>query len=400
MPGPLAGVTVLDFTQLIAGPFATRMLADYGADVVKIEPPGGEPGRRLKPLQGTAPDPERSGLFFALNTNKRSVVIDAATAGGQQALLALARRADLVVESFPPGVMARLGLGYDALAKVRPDIVLASLTSFGQTGPWRDWTVSETVLYAMGGDMYHQGLDGREPLKQGGTVTTIQVGAMAAAACMAALLARGRSGRGGWLDLSMYEMQSASNDRRVQTYMVYQFANHIARRQPGVAEAMGIGIFPCADGYIETYADPLKWERLVRLLGNPPNLLDERWTMPGARSALALKEEFDAVWLPWLLARTRREAWEDLQSEGILSGPLYTAEDLASDPHFEARGFWSRVEHAAMGEVTFPGRPFLMSKTPWALHRPAPRLGEHTAEVLGEAGVALSRAEGRGGRSL
>lgn len=391
MAGPLAGVRVLDFTHLIAGPYASKLFADYGADVIKVEPPGGEQGRNLRPFQGDEPHPEKSGVFFVLNTNKRSVVLDLKTPEGRQAALDLSANADLIIENFRPGAMANLGLGYEDFKAVRDDALLISLTNFGQTGPWRDFKGSETILYGMGGDMYHQGIEGRSPLKQGGTVTLIQSGGMTAAAAMAAFRVKTKHGKGQWVDLSIYEMQSASNDRRMQTYMVYQFANFIHPRTPPGGTMLASGVFPCADGYVEIYGDPLKWDRLVRMIDGPPSLTDERWKAPGARSNLALKEEFDAYWYPWLLSRTKREVWEACQAEGILSGPLNTAEDLLNDPVFAERGFWVEVEHAVMGKVKMPGRPFIMYDTPWELRRPAPLLGEHTEEVLRETGYDAAK---------
>ncbi len=386
--GALAGVRVLDLSYFIPGPFATKTLADYGADVIKVEPPGGEPGRRLRPFKGDDPDGEKSGLFFALNLNKRGVVLEPRSPEGRDGLLALASRADVVVESFAPGVMASLGLGYEDLRRVNSKITLASISSFGQTGPWRDYTVSDTVLYAMGGAMYMQGAEDRAPLKLGGSVALLQAGVMSAAAIMAAILWQSRTGEGQWLDLSLYELQSASNAFRIQQYMVYQFSGHIHRRRAGQSEvASGSGVYPCADGYIEVYVPPQKWGRLLAVLGNPAEISEERWREPLARMSLEFLDIFTAAWLPWLLERTRREAWDALQAEGILSGPLNTVADLAADPVFRERGFWAEVEHAALGKVTLPGRPFLMSATPWELRRAAPLLGEHTGEVLAEAGL-------------
>ncbi len=388
MAGPLAGIRVLDLTHLLAGPFATKLFADYGADVIKIEPPGGEPGRWLRPFQGDEPNPEKSGTFFALNTNKRSVVLDLKSPAGKQGFSDLANGADFVIENFRPGTMDRLGLGYEQLRASKDQALLISLTNFGQTGPWRDFKGSETILYGMGGHMYHQGLDGRSPLKQGGTATLLQAGGMTAAAAMAALLTLKRYGRGQWVDLSIYEMQSASNDRRQQAYMVWQFSKYIHRRRADVAETLATGVFPCADGYVEIFGDFLKWDRITKMLGDPPELLDERWKQPGVRNSAEMIEIFNSVWYPWLLSRTKLEVWDACQEATLLSGPLYTMEDLYKDPVFRERGYWVEVEHAVMGKVTIPGRPFIMYETPWELRRSAPLLGEHTAEVLREIGYS------------
>ncbi len=388
MSGPLAGVRVLDLGYFVAAPFATRILADYGADVIKVEPPGGEPGRLLRPFLAGEPGVERSGLFAALNLNKRSVILDITTDADRRKLLALARTADVVVESAPPGALAAVGLGYEAFHAEKAEIVVASLTSFGQTGPWRDYRLSDTVLYAMGGAMYAQGSAERAPLRQVPMVSLLQVGAMTAGAIQAAILWQRRTGEGQWLDLSMYEMQSASAAFRVQMYMVYQFSKHIHPRRESAADLpAGAGVFRCADGYIEVYTPPQRWDRLVALLGDPPELREERWLAPGARQTEAYMDAFNVHWLPWLLERTKYEAWDALQGVGILSGPLNTVADLAEDPVFQQRGFWAGVEHAALGRLRMPGRPFQMIATPWELRRASPLLGEHTDEVLREVGV-------------
>ena len=187
MAGALANFRILDLTQLLAGPFATKYLADYGADVIKIEPPEGEPGRRLAPFQGDAPDREKSGTFFLLNTNKRGITLDLSTATAQGILRRLVQDADMVVESFQPGYLASLGIGFDDLRAEKPDLVMLSITNFGQYGPYRHWKGSETILYGMGGEMHSFGLAGREPLKQGMTTSLFQAGKIAMTASPANL---------------------------------------------------------------------------------------------------------------------------------------------------------------------------------------------------------------------
>jgi crotonobetainyl-CoA:carnitine CoA-transferase CaiB-like acyl-CoA transferase len=386
MGAALDGVRVLDLTHLLTGPYATRFLADYGADVIKIEPPGGEPGRWLAPFQGGEPDPERSGVFFALNLNKRGVVLDLRRPAGRDALLRMAAGADLVVDNFRPGVLERLGIGYEALREANERVVLLSVSNFGQTGPYRDYKGSETILYGMGGEMFSVGRVDREPLKQGGTVALFQAGGGALVAAMAGIMAARRFGIGQWIDFSIYEALASSADRRVMTMMAYAYSGQIATRQ-GEAVFFSNGIFPCADGYVELFAEQTKWDRFVRMLGDPPGLLGPRWREPGALSDAALKEEFDVVFYPWLMTHKKRDIWRLAAEHSILAAPLYTARDLLDDPVFRERGAWAEVEHGVMGRVTVAGRAFDMSDTPWRLRRPAPLLGEHTEEVLAEAGL-------------
>lgn len=192
----LDDVVVLDLTHHIAGPYATRLLADYGADVIKVEPPGGDCARTLGPHQGLAVHPERSGLFFYLNCNKRGIVLDLTTSDGRAALGALAARADLVVESHAPGVLDALGVGYDFFRAGKPSLPLVSITSFGQSGPYRDYHLTELPLYAFAGEMYSMGLPDREPVKMAGTAALFESGAAAAVGLMAALFTARRHGIG------------------------------------------------------------------------------------------------------------------------------------------------------------------------------------------------------------
>ncbi|MGE5596028.1 MAG: CoA transferase, partial [Hyphomicrobiales bacterium] len=183
----LDDVVVVDLTHHIAGPYSTKLLADFGADVIKVERPGGDIARRLGPFQNDIPDPEKSGLFFFLNTNKRSVVLDLKTEPGLAALRALIARADLVVENFRPGVMDSLGLGWDAIHALNPKASMVSISNFGQDGPYRDYKLTELVLYGFAGEMYSMGATDREPVKMAGTAALFESGAAIAAANMGAL---------------------------------------------------------------------------------------------------------------------------------------------------------------------------------------------------------------------
>jgi len=390
MSGALQGLRVLDLTHLLTGPFATKLLADYGADVIKVEPPGGEPGRNLAPFKGDDPHPDKSGPFFMLNTNKRGLTLNLKSAAGREALLDLARNANIVVENFRPGVMANLGIGYEDLKAVRPDIVLLSISNFGQTGPFRDWKGSETILYGMGGEMHSAGLAGRAPTKQGGTVTLFQAGAMAAVAAMAGVTTQRVHGVGQWIDLSIYEAQMSSPDRRAMMLIAYQFAG-VLQEKPEIAQRFSSGVFPCKDGYVEIYGDVTKWDTFTAMLGNPPELIGPEFHSYSVALDPAKKELLDSIFYPWLMERTKVEVWHEAQKHKVLCGPLYTAEDLMKDEYYQSRGFWVDVEHAVMGKLKIPGRFFVMSETPWELRRPAPLLGEHTAEVLAEAGYSRER---------
>ena len=226
----LDDVVVLDLTQHVAGPYATRMLADLGADVIKVEPPGGDSSRQLGPFPNDEPHREKSGLFFYLNCNKRSVVLDLKTAAGRRHLLALAARADLVVESFAPGTLDGLGLGWEELRRLRSDLSLLSISSFGQDGPYRDYKLTDLVLYGFAGEMYSMGLGDREPVKMTGTAALFESGSASATAALGALFSSRRHGIGQHVDISLAETHLGGCDRHHATAIAYQFSGRRTNR--------------------------------------------------------------------------------------------------------------------------------------------------------------------------
>ena len=394
----LSDITVLDFTHWIAGPYCSKLLADYGADVVKVERPGiGDAARAMGPFPNDEPHPEKSGTFLHLNTNKRSITLDLKTDGGRRAALALAARADAAIESFRPGTMERFGLGFDALSAANPALVMTSISNFGQTGPYRDWRGSEIIFYGMGGELYSTGVREREPVKLGGTVGLYQAGAVAAYATLGAIFAARDEGAGQRVDVSLMETQAGSIDRRMSMLLAYQYNGDISGRVPmGSASGSGgypSGTYPCADGYFQMTGGNNYFDRARDMLGNPPELAGDEWLTPEAQMDDEMAGLFDAVFYPWLLDRTKREIWETAQRSKVLSGPLNTMEDLNRDPVFRERGAFERVDHPVAGELTYPGRPFIMGATPWAIRRPAPTLGQHTDEILSEIGATADEIE-------
>lgn len=388
--GALSDLRVLDFTHYIVGPYGTKLLADYGADVIKIERPGtGDPARSLGPFPDDKPDIEKSGLFFYLNTNKRSVALDLKSAAGREAALALARDADVVVESFRPGVMASLGLGYDDLRAVNPDVLLVSVSNFGQDGPCRDWRATPLVLFGMGGEMYSLGQPDRPPINQYPMATLVQSGAAVALAALAGVTNARETGEPDWADVSIFETQLGSQDRRIPSLVAYTFSGLVSQRVGNQSLGYPVGVYPCADGYVEL-TGAAHWDHVVHMLGDPPALLDPKWKRPDAPISVELKTEFEEILYPWLLERTKLEVWRAAQEARVLCGPLFTIEDLFNDENFRERGLWTEVAHPVLGTVQMPGRPFLMDDG-WWLRRPAPLLGEHTGDVMAEAGWDRAR---------
>ena len=388
--GALSDVKVLDLTHYIAGPYCTKLLADYGADVIKVErPETGDGSRRLGPFPGDVPHPEKSGLFLHLNTNKRGITLDLKSEAGRVIALSLAAGVDIVVESFRPGTMDRLGLGYEVLREANPNVVLTSISNFGQTGPYRDYLGSEIVFYGMGGQMIGTGVKEREPLKLGGSVSQYQAGSTAAAAAMGAFYGARYQGTGQHVDVSIMESLMGSIDRRMTYLLVYQYTGEISQRQAMEGSAnYPYGVFPCREGYLQISGQGNYFRRSVKMLGSPEFLIDPRWYAPGAQTDPDLREEFYEYFIGWCLERTATEAWHAAQEAGVLSAPLNTTRELAVDPHFNGRNAFTEIEHPDAGLLKYPGRPFIMGETPWSVRRPAPRLGEHNAEVLTALGYS------------
>jgi crotonobetainyl-CoA:carnitine CoA-transferase CaiB-like acyl-CoA transferase len=392
MAQPLAGIRVLELADGIAGPYAGKLLADYGADVIKLEPPGGDPTRHMGPFPGGNRDPERSALFLHLNTNKRSAVADLSTDQGRRLVLDLAAHSDLVIESSMPGVLDSLGLGFEGLRARRSGLVLLSVTSFGQTGPYAGYKGSEIVHYAVGGPMSASGKPEREPVKMGADLGQYQCGNMGAVAALAAVTMAQRSGEGVHIDLANVESQVASIDRRM-TYLLYgayrdedvpRFGGYSVSPLPG-------GVRPSADGYVQVSTLPNWIPRALKVLDDPD--LASRYQNPLWVLDPELPELADAALLTWSVSRDKQDAMEEAQAAGWPVTAVNHPVDLLGDPHFADRGFFVTVDHGKAGAVKQPGAPIRMDDG-WALRRPAPTLGQHQVEVEREAGATAGLTAG------
>jgi len=385
----LSDVKVIDLTHFIAGPYCTKLLADCGADVIKIERPGGgDPTRRMGPFLKDEPHPEKSGLFLHLNTNKRSITLNLKAEAGKRILKELVQDADILVESFSPRVMPSLGLDHDTLHKVNPKLVMTSISNFGQTGPYRDFKASEIVLCGMGSEMYSCGVPEREPLKLGGTVVQYQAGNVAAVATMTALFAARDSGVGDHVDLSIMEVHLGSIDRRSTMLVFHQYTSEVHSRVIPTLVSYPMGVRMCKDGFFDIWGGGIvqAFTFVVDWMGMPE--LMEQFGSVEAQMNPEKEAEFDAIFLPWCLERNKLEIWETAQKARVKLGPINTTEDLLRTPHFHERGFWVEMDHPAMGKVTCPGAPYKMCETPWQVNRPAPLLGQHNEEVYSGIGYS------------
>ncbi|MCX6022655.1 MAG: CoA transferase [Chloroflexi bacterium] len=381
---PLDGVTILDLTWHVTGPYCTKLLADYGAEVIKIERPGsGDPARAAGPFPGDLPHPEKSGLFLHLNSNKKSVTLDLATETGRRLALRLAENADAVIESFQPGVLDRLGLGYAELQRVNPDVVLVSISNFGQTGPYRNYKSAEIVAYAMGSTMFHTGLPDREPLKLGGAITLMQAGSVAAVAAMGALTGAWTHGAGQHADVSIHECQLGTIDRTATNNLSYQFSGSptTIRRRESRRSILPAGVYPCADGYVQFVAGQVSWwPRFCRMVERPDLIASPRYTGDNLYN-MELAPEVDEVAFTWLLQRTKLEVMQAAQAVGFAGTAINTVADLFTDPHFADRGYLVEIDHPETGPLKYPGAPWQGTESRWRAGR-APLLGEHNRDVL------------------
>lgn len=381
MPGPLEGIRVADLTRGIAGPHTTKLLADYGATVTKIEPFEGDPARQLGPFKGDRPNRETSAPFLFLNTNKRSVCLDLHRPEGIEIARRLALTSDVVVEDFAPGEMAALGLDLAALRLQRSQLVACSLTPFGQTGPYAMLVATDIVLQAMGGEMYATGHAAREPLRLGGNYAEWQAGLAGALAIAMAVYRAELTGEGEQIDLSIYETQAGGKDRRQIALMAHAYAGVITRRRD-TAFAICSGARPCQDGFINLLGNGPRLPAVLRMIGREDLLDHPELSGPEDLFPPVLVEEIEASYLAWTLQHTMHEALAIAQQHRILGGAVHTIADVLADPVLRGRGFWETVDHPATGPVEYPGRPFLMSDSPRPVMRRAPLLGEHTANVL------------------
>jgi crotonobetainyl-CoA:carnitine CoA-transferase CaiB-like acyl-CoA transferase len=388
LPAVLDDLLVLDLSQGIAGPICARLLGDYGADVIKIEPPGGECGRRMPPFFLDDPDPEKSLFFLMANLNKRGISLDLEKPEGADLFRRLARTADVIVESFAPGYLAALGLDHAALEEENPGLVMTSITPFGQTGPYSHYKGNEIVAYATSGIMAISGTADREPLQHGGFPAQYETAMNGMLATNVALLTRDMTGLGQHVDVSMQEVVTSS---LVINQPNYSFTGGVqGRRRP---EGSSFGqVTPCKDGFfVSQEGGSITWDEIANFFGRD-ELKHPRFADPAQR--LLHGHELDAIILDATKDRTMAEMFKTASEEyRMLFGIVQTPEDLANCAQLEARGFYEEVEHPVIGKIRVPFRMWNMSSGGASCRRPAPLLGQHNAEVFSTLGCSAAEID-------
>jgi formyl-CoA transferase len=376
--GPLARFKVIDLTRVRAGPTAVRQLADWGADVIKIESPEGDAG-----LGGERHGPD----FQNLHRNKRSLTLNLKSLAGVDIMKRLVARADVVVENYRPDVKFRLGVDYESLKKINPRIVYASISGFGQDGPYVDRPGFDQIAQGMGGLMSITGEPGRGPMRVGIPVADLTAGIFAAMGILIALLEREQSGEGQWIQSSLLGAQISMLDFQAARWT-------IAHEVPGQAgnnhpTSIPTGVFQTADGYINIAAagDDI-FHRLCKALNTNDWATDPRYATGRARSdnREALNEAIGAI----TRHKTSADWIEALNKAGVPSGPIYKMNEVFADPQVKHLGMTRIVPHPVLGDVEVVGQPIELSRTPWSIRTASPEPGEHTDAVLTELGYTAN----------
>ncbi|RAJ60556.1 formyl-CoA transferase [Streptomyces sp. Amel2xB2] len=378
--GALDGVRVIDLTQVMAGPFCTMLLADLGADVIKVEPPG--TGDQIRSSWDTPEPGHDSPSFHALNRNKRSVTLDLRSDEGRRGFRTLLEDADVVVENFRPGVADRLGVGYEAVRAVRPGIVYASISGFGQYGPYAGRAGYDLIAQSMAGSLSVTGEPGAPPVKCGLPVGDLGAGMLCAVGILGAYVHRRRTGEGQYLETSLYEAVLAMSVWESTEY----FSTGRAPGPLGSAHRMSAPYqaVRTADGHVTIAANNQRlWERLCGALGLDRLVDDERFATNTAR--MAHRPELIALLEGRLAAESTDATVAKLLDAGVPAGPILDYEQiLGGDPHAAARGMVEEYEHPVSGRRRVLGFPVKLGRTPSRVRRHPPLLGEHNRELLGE----------------
>ncbi|MEI7614692.1 MAG: CoA transferase [Betaproteobacteria bacterium] len=373
----LEGIKVLDLSRVLAGPYCTMMLADFGANVIKIEPPGvGDDSRAFGPFVG-----KESAYFMSLNRNKRSITLNLKADSEVDLFREMVKQADVVVENYRPGTMEKFGLGYEDLKKINPRIIYAACSGFGHSGPYMLKPAYDIIVQAMGGIMSITGSEGGEPTRVGASVGDIIAGMFTAYGVMLGLFHRERTGEGQKVDVGMLDCQLAVLENAISRYTTSGKApGPVGNRHPSITP---FASFTASDGHIIVGAgNEHLWIKLCLLLGRPELTKDERFSNNEQRTRHV--NELTSILNAIFITRTINEWLELLEGAGLPCAPINTIDKIVNDPQIKARNMIVEVDHPVAGLQKMPGVPVKMSRTPGQVAAHAPLLGQHTAEILEE----------------
>lgn len=384
-PGALAGITVLELSQFIAGPVCGCILADHGAEVIKVERPGGEDARRIGPFING-----ESLYYSTFNRNKRAITLDLKSVRGRDLFLALAAETDVIVENYRAGVLDRLGVGYEDVRQANPDVVFVSISGFGQTGPSRDLPAFDQIVQALSGMMYLGGDDQAGPQKPGVSVSDYAAGFQGAIGVLLALFARGRSGEGQHVDVSLFDSLAFMLETSVSAFVATgERPPRVGNGRPGSVPG---NTYPCQDGwvYIAATSDRL-WLRLLEALDQ--DTAQQLASLPENRDRVAARGHVDTVLSAWCATRPVDDVVKVIGDAGVPCAPVRNVDELLLDPHVAARRTFEVMDHPSLGEHLVPGIPVKLSGTPGGLRHRTSVVGEHTDEVLRDLGVTVDQLE-------
>jgi crotonobetainyl-CoA:carnitine CoA-transferase CaiB-like acyl-CoA transferase len=385
MEADLSQLKVIELGSFISAAYCTKLMADLGAEVIKVEEPGvGDEARSYGPFLRDVPHPERSGLFLYLNSNKLGITLNPRTDEGKKLFGELVQQSDILVENNSPKLMQEYGLTYDTLSQVNPQLIMTSITPFGQTGAYRDHKACAINCSAAGGESNTIGSPGREPLAPPLSMGHYQSGGIAAAATMLAILVRDKDGRGQHIDIAEAELWASVHTSLMAHNFVFEGTKRMraGHRTPGFYPYT---ILPCQNGYVSlTAIQGSQWKRFLEIVGggkvpdwyaNEPKFAD-RWV-----NSLEYADELDRLLAPWLTSHSKEEIFTECQENRVPFTPVRSIDEVVNAADLKEREYFVEVEHPATGKLKYPGAPYKFHKMPWRIRRPAPLLGEHNEEV-------------------
>jgi CoA:oxalate CoA-transferase len=380
--GALDGLKVLEFSEFISGPYCGKLLADLGAEVIKIEKPGGDKARRWGPFPGGIPHPEKSGLFLFLNTNKKGITLNVESGEGREIFRRLVAGADVLIESQSRREMVRLGLDYPDLKKLNTSLIMTSITPFGRTGPYKDYKGNDLISSHTSSEAFGnptEGVDDRErycPLRGPMHAADFMTGLTAAVSTMSAIVARQKNNRGRHVDISAQEAL-ASVTRQELAFCLCE--GLYPTRQMGRKRVGGF-LYKCKDGFVCIWIGP-HWEKLVTMMGTPD------WTQVELFKDTARRAEHQQDCNKLIEVWTQQYTMAEIDRMGIEYdvplAPVRTVREVVNDEQLAYRRFFVEIDHPVAGRFKYPGAPYKLAATPWEIKRPAPLWGEHNEEVYG-----------------